>query len=394
MRLSLWVALVAGCGDLDAFYDDPIPGLADLPLGAVARLDRIGHTSRWTLGLKAGTSSPRGAQVYRVLYRTVGLDGEPDVASARVAVPDDLPPGDLAPIVAHLHGTVGLADRCAPSRDGGFGFESSSNPNAARMVAAGAIVVAPDYLGLGPPGPHAYVAIAPTASSVLDAIRAAGDLRDPDHDVRTVPAERVVLEGHSQGGHAVLATLRDAASYAPELPIVAAVALAPPGAPADLLPELAGSDRWGGFLGMAVRGWTDAHPEIGPVEAYVDDDKLLERLEEDCLLGLSGWMDDPAADLLAPDVARAWAVADFAAHGFEEVVATEDPGVLVTDAELLVVHGTEDDLLPIGLTRVLTERIAAGGTDAVFVPIDGGDHLLLPHGARDVVLPFLEGALR
>ena len=62
------------------------------------------------------------------------------------------------------------------------------------------------------------------ATSVLDGIRAAGRLYDPDHGVITAPATTVALEGHSQGGHAVLATVTSAADYAPELPIDRAVA--------------------------------------------------------------------------------------------------------------------------------------------------------------------------
>ncbi|MEZ4234943.1 MAG: lipase family protein [Myxococcota bacterium] len=369
---------LAACTDLDAFYADPVPGLDGLAPGDVVRLDRIGHA--------------RHAQVYRLLYRTVGPDGAPDVASARVAVPDDLAPGALAPVVTHLHGTVGLADRCAPSRALGFGFESALNPLPAALVADGAIVVEPDYLGLGPPGPHPYVAGAPTATSVLDAVRAAGRLRDPDHDVRTVPAERVLLEGHSQGGHAVLATLRDAPAYAPELPIVAAAALAPPADPAALLPALARSERWAGFVAMALRGWTAAHPELGPARDWVTDDRLLERMDERCLLSLSSWMDAPVEDVLAPDVARALADGDFAAVGLADVVALEDPAPLGTDV-LLVVHGSEDDLLPPALTRALVARTAASGADAEFVLVDGADHLLLPGKARDIVLPWLEAAL-
>lgn len=210
---------------------------------------------------------------------------------------------------------------------------------------------------------------------MLDAIRAAEQFAGE--------APTILLEGHSQGAHAVLATLASAADYAPELPIRAAVALALPGAPRDLLGHLVAEDRWGGFAGMALVGWSYAHPELGAPEDWVTDDRLLDDLDQDCLLGLGGRLDDAPSDVLVPGAVDALP---------DDVLDAEDLGDLTTDAELLIVHGTDDDLLPLALTAAYVDRIAVG-TKVTFVPIDGGDHLLLPRTASDVVLPFLEDAL-
>jgi pimeloyl-ACP methyl ester carboxylesterase len=275
-----------------------------------------------------------------------------------------------------------MADRCAPSRSGGLGFESTVNPIAPRMMADGAIVVEPDYLGLGPPGPHPYTAALPTGRSVLDAIRAAE--RFVDGDLATGPAPFVLLEGHSQGGHAVLSTLAVAADQAPELVIPAAVAIAPPGEPREMLDHVLGGGTGGGFAAMAMVGWSWAHPEMGSAEDLVRDEDLLDELDHDCLLGLGGRFDDPLEVLVSVDALEAIP---------EAVFEAEDLGALATDTELLVVHGTEDELLPIALTEAYVERMTAAGTSVTFLPVEGGDHLMLPRTAKEPILGFLEDAL-
>jgi pimeloyl-ACP methyl ester carboxylesterase len=365
--------LFLGCSD-DSFYTDPVADLAAREPGEVLRVEHIGHTSAITLGLKGGARAGSGAHVYRLLYRTTGREGEPDVASARLAVPDEL--DEDAPILGHLHGTVGQADRCAPSRDPGFGFESSVSPLPAWAAGQGWLVVEPDYLGLGPPGPHPYVARDPTAHSVLDALRAASEFASGG-------AREIALVGHSQGAHAVLSALASAGEVAPELPIVSAVALAAPGAPEALFSRLLEEDRWGGFVAMAVWGWVAAHPELGEASDWIVDERFLERLDEDCLLGLGGSIDDPPSELLQPDALEQLT------EGFPEILAHEDLGGLATDVPLLVVHGTEDDLLPPSLTEAYVERMVQSGTDVTWLPIEGGDHLFLPAKAREEVRDFL-----
>jgi pimeloyl-ACP methyl ester carboxylesterase len=386
---------LAGC-DPSAFYEEPVPELDAAELGEVLRFEPIKGVSAGTLSFKAGETVRHGARVYRILYRTQGLDGGADVASARLAIPDlDAPPEGFV-VVAHLHGTLGMADRCAPSRDRGFGFESSSNPHAARMLAEGRVVVEPDYLGLGPPGLHPYLAARPVATSVLDGIRAAGRFADPDRDIQLSPPPFVALEGHSQGGHAVLATLAWAADYAPELDIRAAVAMAPPGAPTDMLASFAGMDHYGGFLGMALLGLLAAHPDAGEPEDWLTAEvaaDLPEKVEDKCPGALSRYIDASAAELLLPAALDAIAAGDAAGAGIEGLLDGEDLGETVTATPLLVVHGTDDSLLPIELTEAYVDRLIAVGDDVTFLPVEGSDHLFVPWNAREDIWAFLEERL-
>ncbi|HLV89636.1 MAG TPA: lipase family protein, partial [Acidimicrobiia bacterium] len=89
------------------------------------------------------------------------------------------------------------------------------------VVEEGWVLVATDYVGLGTAGPHPYLIGQGEARSVLDAVRAARQM--PELDL----AERTVVWGHSQGGHAALWTGAIGPSYAPEVDLIGVAALAP-----------------------------------------------------------------------------------------------------------------------------------------------------------------------
>src|SRR6202011_6082188 len=59
--------------------------------------------------------APAGAQAYRVLYRSVGMHGEPIAVSGVVVVPPGPAPAGGRPIVAWAHPTTGVVPHCAPS---------------------------------------------------------------------------------------------------------------------------------------------------------------------------------------------------------------------------------------------------------------------------------------
>ena len=59
--------------------------------------------------------APAGAQAYRVLYRSVGMHGEPIAVSGVIVVPPGPAPAGGRPIVAWAHPTTGVVPHCAPS---------------------------------------------------------------------------------------------------------------------------------------------------------------------------------------------------------------------------------------------------------------------------------------
>lgn len=198
-----------GDGGLTPFYDPAGP--APAKAGALIR----------TEAQPAESSLSEAGQALRILYAsTDGLDGKtPVVVSGSLFLPKGKAPADGWPLVAWAHGTVGVADVCAPS------WNKRSDRDTKYLnhwLSHGYAVVASDYQGLGVPGGHPYLATRPAAYSVLDSIRAVQ--AEPSFKI----AKPVVLVGQSQGGGAAFATAGEASTYAPELDIRGTVATGTP----------------------------------------------------------------------------------------------------------------------------------------------------------------------
>ncbi|HMQ31228.1 MAG TPA: DUF308 domain-containing protein [Chloroflexaceae bacterium] len=121
------------------FYTPPAP-LPDSPAGTVLRAEPV-------------PGFFPGATAHRVLYLSTGHDGAPAAVSGLVIVPDGPPPPEGRPVVAWAHGTVGVAPNCGPSLIDGASY-GATLPGLGQLLAAGYVVAAPDYQGLGTAGPH------------------------------------------------------------------------------------------------------------------------------------------------------------------------------------------------------------------------------------------------
>ena len=156
----------------------------------------------------------------RLLYSsTDGLTGSGAVAVSGVLY---LPQGDAPqggwPLMGWTHGTVGIADICAPSWDG---RQQQDVDYLSYYLSRGFAIVASDYQGLGTPGTHPYLATRPEAYSNLDIIRAVQRAGFP-------VSSDVVLFGQSQGAGAAIATAAYAGEYASEIGIKGVVATGVP----------------------------------------------------------------------------------------------------------------------------------------------------------------------
>ncbi len=134
--------------------------------------------------------------------------------SGALFLPAGTPPKNGWPLLLWSHGTVGIADNCAPSWTGYVPFHQE---HLNHWLRKGYAIVASDYQGLGTKGTHPYLATRPAAYSNLDVIRA---VQKSDFPV----SRQVVLLGQSQGAAAALATAGYAVDYAPELDIRGVVA--------------------------------------------------------------------------------------------------------------------------------------------------------------------------
>ena len=145
-------------------------------------------------GLPSNTRT--GIRSYRLEYCTVSPSGTPTSASGLVVLPQGLH-GQL-PLVVYAHSTV-AAKTDAPS----FLTQPEGRLVPFFFASDGFAVVAPDYLGLGTsPGRHPYIHAASEASATLDLLTAA-DVATATLDARL--SRTVLVSGHSQGGHAVMA---------------------------------------------------------------------------------------------------------------------------------------------------------------------------------------------
>lgn len=234
--VALWivVALVCVAGGLAVLRTQPIAALMATRVlnqfamsgGPPVPVESADTTGTGPGSLISATTMPgvtrtvegRSLRAARVIYRsTSGDTGAETVVSGSVFTPrGDAPQGGW-PIVALGHGTLGLDGECAPSL-------SPSLLNLVHYVKAltniGFAVALPDYQGLGTKGIHPYPDSKTAGLNMVDAVRA---LR---HTFSDVSAKWAAI-GDSQGGGAAWAADEQAASYAPELNLVGAVASSP-----------------------------------------------------------------------------------------------------------------------------------------------------------------------
>ena len=146
-------------------------------------------------------AAEQGVKIFKVLYETIDANGSVTTASGQVSFPESA----LAPLpmASYQHGTV--VDReDVPSRFGFTNLESMVGPI---MASNGYLGIAPDYLGLGDsPGLHPYIIAKPTATSVVDMIRAAKTVAEREGYSLN---EQLFLFGYSEGGYATMATHKE-----------------------------------------------------------------------------------------------------------------------------------------------------------------------------------------
>src|SRR3954465_10856018 len=109
-----------------------------------------------------------------LLYTSTGIAGKTVGVSGDVAVPNGKAPKGGWPVITWAHGTVGIADACAPSRIGTQ--KNYDSPLLNSWLKAGYAVVRTDYEGLGTPGPHPYLIGDSEGRSTLDMVNAARKL--------------------------------------------------------------------------------------------------------------------------------------------------------------------------------------------------------------------------
>lgn len=180
ITLSVSTLFLAACNDNDDDYVGVNPDKTYLSESNYA-IDQVDNAST----IKVMT------------YNMANVQGKTATASALVLFPKATQPKDGYRVVVWEHGTVGVGDGCAPSKN-------TINPRfkilAETLLAAGYVIVAPDYEGLGTPGVHPYLNLSSEAKSALAAVKAV-----KEHYGTQLKGDWMSI-GQSQGGHASLGT--------------------------------------------------------------------------------------------------------------------------------------------------------------------------------------------
>ncbi|MFI6997016.1 alpha/beta hydrolase family protein [Nocardia sp. NPDC050175] len=331
----------------------PWPAVADGPAG--------GHGSVIsTRSLTADPGIPE-ARNYLVSYRSVDAHGQPVEVSGTLAVPQGQPPAGGWPLISWAHGTTGVADVCAPSRDTGPDYLSHDYTSLvrdvqAKWVAAGYALAQTDYQGLGTDGAHGYLIGTAEQRAVADLALAA---REIDPAVGT----RWVAIGHSQGGQAAVFADAQAQGWVPELQLLGAVALAPashlgPAIEAAKLAANAGGGQLPGnaaFLPLLIRG-AQTVAEIDPARFLTPKAlALLPQADDRCIGQLRG--EDSWGGLRAGEVFTR----DADTRALTRVLNDNDPSSLTFTTPLLVLQGRSDTTVaPQGTDAMVAQQLSSG----------------------------------
>lgn len=196
-------------------------------------------------------------KAWKVQYASTDVTGQPIAVSGTVAVPAAPWTGlGPRPVVAFNPGTLGLGPQCAFSKQlaGAYQDEYEGDQIAA-LLKAGYAVAATDGVGYLDGQVHPYVVGRDAGHALLDGARAAFAV--PGDGLQS--GAPVGIWGYSEGGAASLWATQLAASYAPDLHVVAD---ASGGVPGDLKVTAAGLNGgpFAGFLADAVIGLSTAYP--------------------------------------------------------------------------------------------------------------------------------------
>ena len=296
------------------------------------------------------------AEAWRIRYRSVSVEGRPVEVTGMVARPASSPPPGGYPILAWAHGTTGVADDCAPSRWGAEVLRTVQP-----FLEAGFVVAATDYEGLGTPGVHPYLVSISEGRSVLDSARAAREVVD---DV----SERVVVMGHSQGGHAALATAEIAGDWSPELELAGTISVAPAADLVNVVPiGLLHADAFG-FGALIVAGWADAYSDLEAADVLTDAGlEVVDVAEQKCVVDVFEAVGGRPIDAFVrrtPSELPEWR------RRIEE--NTIHPHRVA--GPVLVVQGEDDILIPARLTEPLAHELCEAGVAVRYAAYPGEGH--------------------
>lgn len=335
-----------------AFYAAPTPAPSPAPPGTIVRSEPV-------------VGPPDGSKAVRVIYHSTDASGADILVSGLIVAPIEPAKAGTRSVVSWAHPTTGTAPRCAPS--------SGIAPFAlieglTDLLADGNIVVATDYAGMGIAGPASFLIGATEAANVLDIARAA------QHVDGIGASNRVVLWGHSQGGHAALFAAQRASTYAPDLDLRGVAVAAPASDLAALL-----DDDIGDISGVTIGAYAfDAYAETyanrlpaDPLSSILSPAGVtaVPEMAKLCLLGQNKHLHAIATPMIGafvtanPGTAPVWG----------ELLKENTPSEQIT-VPLFVAQGGKDTLIRPAVTAAYVAAQESAGTTVTSKVYPDADH--------------------
>lgn len=316
---------------------------------------------------KQSVSTVIDARAWRVLYTTTDAAGQVTTASALFCLPKNQE--DSYNLLVYCHQATGIERRCAPSV---HGKPALALAGLRQAMQKGWAYLAPDYPGLGAEGIHPFLIGEPTATSVLDAIRA----------IQTTTVAQInnktVIWGYSQGGHAAAWAAGVQPSYAPELALDGIILGSPALDPAELFQASEDSPisrviwalsavAWSRLTGISLQG------AIKPESLAA-----VRETAKHCFIGAEAIVGLAATDAMGgkPHLINPLHVEPFATMLQENRAPTK------LSMPVLVVQGGKDITVPPAQSKLMIAEMQSYGTETTYIEHDRFDHLT---GERAVV---------
>jgi acetyl esterase/lipase len=321
-----------------SFYDAPRSLLAGQP-GTLVRQEVI-------------DGAPLGATAYRVLYRSIGMKGEPIFVSGVIIVPQGDPPPEGRPIVAWAHPTSGVTPRCAPSL-AIFLFQQIQGLRS--FIEHGYVVAATDYPGLGTPETHPYLVGDSEARAVIDSVRVASTMPGAGR------GKRFVVWGHSQGGQASLFTGIIAQTYAPELTLLGVAAAAPATDLVTLMNDDINSVGGKNITAMTLWSW---HRVYDASLADIVDPRAMptiDRLARECI---EGPFDLAARQRTEQPLEQHFLTVEEPANiePWHSLLEKNSTGTLPPSIPVFLAQGTTDQIIRPEVTQNYMKKLCSAGS--------------------------------
>jgi pimeloyl-ACP methyl ester carboxylesterase len=343
---------------------------------------RVGQPIKTTPLGSAEKNLRRAGRVMRFMYRSESATGAPRAETGLIVVPHGRAPEGGWPVVAWDHGTNGVGPACAPSRSPDLSLPAYGK-FVASLAAAGNVVVAPDYEGLGVAGEVSpYAELESEGRSTIDAVRAA-------HDLLPDLTRGWVVIGHSQGGQAALGTSQLAGTRAPQYPLLGTVPMAPASHLAqaldilnkikppklNTLPEIA-------YLLLSVKV---SDPTFDPATVVSPGMVAgLRRARTGCFNEVEAWYSKHRPAVMFK---RSWRDSE----PLRLFVSRNAPGAVLSTGPLFLAQGTGDKVVAPQLTAALDQHLCQIGDTVDFTRYPGVEHVPLVGAAADAVLEWVAG---